>query len=218
MKICFECRYCMRVKRRPGGSHEDVWCSAFPEETIPTKDPVTGRTGFMMTNDLGGGYFVEDAQEAMPSCRSKNSNGECERHEPGRPMLITKKKKDTVRALSLEPVEMPDGCRPSTWMGRLRRLTRGGLILSASLLLAGCGWGEAFGRASPGARDGAPYYRGQPGGEPIRVAPPINYRVPLGGGGRPLFDVFYVDNSLVGTCECDIAACKQDQCPLGGGG
>ena len=54
-----------------------------------------------------------------------------------------------------------------------------GLVLL--LVLSACApWGEAFRRSSPGVTAGAPYYRGVPGGIPIEVAPPVDYRLPRG--------------------------------------
>ena len=65
-------------------------------------------------------------------------------------------------------------------LGSFRKLTS--LVFLFMLLSACAPWGAGFRRATPGVTAGAPYYRGQPGGVPLEVLPPVDYRLP--GGAR----------------------------------
>lgn len=89
MNICVSCRHCRRIET--AGPRVDcdynVRCAAQDLAAIPTVDPVTGATGYMMRNDLGGAYFAGTIEEARPTCRSRNPDGACrdfERVEAGR--------------------------------------------------------------------------------------------------------------------------------------
>ena len=82
------------------------------------------------------------------------------------------------------PVFMQDLCfNCSGDRARRHHLGVHHLFLVLLFMLPACApWGEAFRRSSPGVTAGAPYYRGVPGGIPIEVAPPVDYRLP--GGAR----------------------------------
>jgi hypothetical protein len=74
MKICVDCNYHEKGKT-------DIWFDQFclcpevrREEAI---DPVSGETGFMGRNDLGGTYITD---YPYPFCRDINK-GDCEHFE-----------------------------------------------------------------------------------------------------------------------------------------
>lgn len=79
MNICAACKH---VVRRDVGSPRQ-WCDynwlcgAKTVAPIPTRDPVTGLAGYLLTNDLGGTYFVAEITEALPQCRKVNPAGHC---------------------------------------------------------------------------------------------------------------------------------------------
>jgi len=83
MNICVKCKHIRRNEpSSPRGECDyNITCAAFDGDTIPCLDPVLGVPGFMKTNDLGSQYFVRTADDARPTCRSKNPVGECPRFE-----------------------------------------------------------------------------------------------------------------------------------------
>lgn len=73
MKICAQCRHF----RSHGNIWYDQYCTAVESERW--HDPVSGKTGFCLTNDLGRKVFTEDR---FPHARDINQHGDCELHEP----------------------------------------------------------------------------------------------------------------------------------------
>lgn len=76
------CAKCVHVVRREVGTPREFsshnWRCGCPRfHPIPTLDPVTGRSGYLQTNDFGGRYFVESTDEAMPTCANINRDGNC---------------------------------------------------------------------------------------------------------------------------------------------
>jgi hypothetical protein len=65
MTLCSECRYVRK---------ENWSCSHPAVMRVEEQDPVTGKYGFVVVNDLGTTYFSEDK---YPPCRNYN-HGNCE--------------------------------------------------------------------------------------------------------------------------------------------
>lgn len=83
MNICVDCKHC--VRREPdiprASCDYNILCGGFDDEMVPCQDPVLGLEGYGRRNDMGGFIFCATIEEARPTCRSKNLNGECERFE-----------------------------------------------------------------------------------------------------------------------------------------
>lgn len=80
MNICAKCQHVVRVERDGPREFADYnWrCGAPAAEPIEILDPVTGRQGFAVTNDLGGFVFCETIERGLPTCRSRNPDGRCQ--------------------------------------------------------------------------------------------------------------------------------------------
>ena len=79
--ICVKCKHHKRMGRRD----IDVWYTHYcghPElQRAKVTDPVTGRLGYGIKNDLGRCMVGVDRGDRYPNCRDINPRGECELYE-----------------------------------------------------------------------------------------------------------------------------------------
>ena len=85
MNICDRCKHVVHLEGRESPRYECDYnwvCGKSSKDLIRSLDPVTGRPGFLKTNDVGTKCFVTEEDKALRRCRDMNPEGLCTLYEP----------------------------------------------------------------------------------------------------------------------------------------